>query len=60
MVLEKMTHPKAVHIPKREDAAAYILDRIRPGDVIITLGAGDGDAVGRWVLDGVKKMRNEE
>ncbi len=59
-VLEKMTHPNAIHIPKREEAAAYILDRIRPGDVVLTLGAGDGDAVGRWVLDGVKKMRNEE
>jgi UDP-N-acetylmuramate--alanine ligase len=57
-VLEKMTHPHVVHIPAREDAAAYILDRVRPGDVVLTLGAGDGDAVGRWVLEGVKKIMN--
>jgi UDP-N-acetylmuramate--alanine ligase len=53
-VLEKMNHPAAVHIPERTDAAAYILDRVRPYDVIMTLGAGDGDAVGQWVLDGLK------
>jgi len=54
-VLAKMTHPKAIHIPERADAAAYILDRIRPGDVVLTLGAGDGDEVGRLVLAEVKK-----
>ena len=54
-VLAKMTHPQAIHIPERADAAAYILERIRPGDVVLTLGAGDGDEVGRWVLAGVKK-----
>ncbi|MCP4423719.1 MAG: UDP-N-acetylmuramate--L-alanine ligase [Chloroflexi bacterium] len=59
-VLDKMAHPNAVHIPTREDAAAYILDRIRPGDVVLTLGAGDGDAVGRWVLEGVKRIINNE
>jgi UDP-N-acetylmuramate--alanine ligase len=54
-VLEKMDHSAAIHIPERTDAAAYILDRVRPGDVIMTLGAGDGDVVGQWVLDGLKE-----
>ncbi|MCA9972264.1 MAG: UDP-N-acetylmuramate--L-alanine ligase [Anaerolineales bacterium] len=54
-VVRAMRHPHAVHIPGRETAAAYILDRVRPGDVVLTLGAGDGDAVGRWVLDGLRR-----
>lgn len=54
-VLERMVHPQAVHIPKRHEAAAHILDRVRPGDVILTLGAGDGDMVGQWVMEGLKK-----
>ncbi len=54
-VLAKMDHSAATHIPERTDAAAYILDRVRPGDVIMTLGAGDGDMVGQWVLDGLKE-----
>jgi UDP-N-acetylmuramate--alanine ligase len=54
-VVAAMEHPAAVHIPERADAAAYILDRIRPGDVVLTLGAGDGDMVGQWVLDGLRE-----
>lgn len=54
-VLQKMSHPAVVHVPKRGDAAAYILDRVRPDDVILTLGAGDGDMVGQWVLAGLKE-----
>ena len=53
VVVEAMDHPNVIHIPKKGTAAAYILDRVRPGDVILTLGAGDGDLVGRQVLDGL-------
>jgi UDP-N-acetylmuramate--alanine ligase len=53
VVLQAMNHPQAIHIPCRRDAATYILERVRPGDVILTLGAGDGDAVGKWVLEGL-------
>ncbi len=53
-VVAKMTHPYARYVGKREDAAAYILDRVRRGDVILTLGAGDSDEVGRWILDGLQ------
>jgi UDP-N-acetylmuramate--alanine ligase len=55
VVLAAMTHANAIHIPKREDAAAHILDRIRPDDVLLTLGAGNGNAVGQWVLEGLQK-----
>jgi UDP-N-acetylmuramate--alanine ligase len=54
-VLAKMSHSAAIHVPERAAAAAYILDRVRPDDVIMTLGAGDGDVVGQWVLDGLKE-----
>src|SRR5690606_32658393 len=54
-IVDEMQHPYARHIGRREEAAAFILDRIRPGDVVLTLGAGDGDAVGSWVLQGLKR-----
>ena len=57
-VLAKMVHSSAVHIPERSDAATYILDRVRSGDVILTLGAGDGHMVGQWVLAGLKERVN--
>ncbi len=56
MVVARMAgHPYARHIGPRAEAAAYILDRVRPGDVILTLGAGDGDQVGQWILDGLSE-----
>mgnify|MGYP001358357092 CR=1 FL=1 len=59
-VVERMEHPNAVYIADRRDAADYLLERIRPDDVILTLGAGDGDAVGRWVLEGLQHQRGIE
>lgn len=52
-VVAAMEHPAAVHISQRRAAADYLLERVRPGDLVLTLGAGDGDAVGRWVLEGL-------
>ena len=59
-VVERMEHPNAVYIADRRDAADYLLERIRPDDVILTLGAGDGDAVGWWVLEGLQHQRGIE
>lgn len=55
MVIEAMNHPRAIHIPCREDAAAYLLDRVHPDDVILLFSAGDGNVVGEWVLAGLRK-----
>jgi UDP-N-acetylmuramate-alanine ligase len=60
IVLAAMDHAQAVHIAELADAANYILDRLLPGDVVLTLSAGDGNLVGKWVLDGLKKRLNEE
>ncbi|WP_420629935.1 UDP-N-acetylmuramate--L-alanine ligase [Candidatus Leptofilum sp.] len=54
VVLETMNHPSAVHIPDLDDAAKYILDRVRPHDVVLTLGAGDGNQVAQQVLAGIQ------
>ncbi len=29
------------YVPRRSDVAAYLADRVRPGDLVLTLGAGD-------------------
>ena len=58
MVVAMMPHRSARHIGEREPAAAYLLDNIQPGDVVVTLGAGDGNEVGQWVLDGLKANLN--
>ena len=55
VIVQAMNHPHAVYIPRRRDAANYILERVRPGDVILTLGAGDGNEVGKWILEGLSE-----
>ena len=50
-----MDHPYARHIGLKEEAAKFILDRVLPGDLVLTLGAGDGDEVGKWILDGLRR-----
>lgn len=53
-VVERMGHSGAVHIPDRRAAADYLLERLHPDDVVLTLGAGDGDVIGQWVLEGLQ------
>jgi UDP-N-acetylmuramate--alanine ligase len=45
-----MNHPDARYIPGLNDTADHLLDHLKPGDVLITLGAGDGYEVGEDVL----------
>jgi UDP-N-acetylmuramate--alanine ligase len=34
-------HKDVTHVPRREDVAAHLARLVRPGDIVITLGAGD-------------------
>ena len=46
----RMAHPDARHIGSHDEAVTYLLDGLQPGDVLITLGAGDGYLIGERVL----------
>jgi UDP-N-acetylmuramate--alanine ligase len=49
-VVAALRHPRARHIGALDDVVAYLLTMLRPGDVLLTLGAGDGYRVGERVL----------
>jgi len=49
-IVRRMSHPDARHIPSLTDAASFFCEQLRPGDVLLTLGAGDGNQVGVKVL----------
>ncbi len=54
-ILADMHHPDARHLSGAlSNAAEFLLKHLSPGDVLITLGAGDGYKVGKMVLDGMK------
>ncbi len=54
VVMAAMKHPNAIHIPDLLGAASYILEHIGRDDVVLTLSAGDGNQVGKLVLDGLR------
>lgn len=54
-VLQAIKHPDAHLAGGIEEATAYIMDRVRPGDVVLTLTAGDGNLVGQWLLERLQK-----
>lgn len=45
----------ARHLPTKEDVLADLKPRIAPGDLVITMGAGDIWKVGYALADGLKK-----
>jgi len=54
-IVARMDHSHARYVPTMEEAAQILLDSVQSGDVIITLGAGDGYLIGEWTL---KKLQN--
>jgi len=46
-------HPKAwvAYLPRRDDQLAYLRARLRPGDICLTLGAGDLTSLPDALLD---------
>ena len=50
-IVRRMDHPDVRYIPALADAAKALIGRLKPGDVLLTLGAGDGHVVGQEVLE---------
>jgi UDP-N-acetylmuramate--alanine ligase len=50
-IVHRMAHADARYIPRLAEAADYLAERLKPGDVLITLSAGDGDTVGASILN---------
>lgn len=50
-IVKKMNHPDVRYVPALADAAEYLGLALKPGDILLTLGAGDGYTVGETVLE---------
>jgi UDP-N-acetylmuramate--alanine ligase len=48
-------HPQMVYLADLSKVACLLIELVRPGDVVITLGAGDGYKVGEWLLEGLSQ-----
>ena len=49
-VVAAMNHPDARCAQSLDEAVVWLGTEVQPGDVVLTLGAGDGYYVGEWLL----------
>ena len=49
-----MQHPDARCARSLDEAVVWLGTESLPGDVVLTLGAGDGDQVGEWLLEALR------
>lgn len=57
VVLEHEGHPQADFVAHRVDVVPHLMDELQPGDLVITMGAGDVTAMGPQVIDALLKAR---
>ena len=51
VVLEHDGHPEATYVPRRIDAPTTMADIAEPGDLVITMGAGDVTGIAPLLID---------
>jgi UDP-N-acetylmuramate--alanine ligase len=49
-VVDAMDHRDVRSAESMDEALTWLGTEVRPGDVVLTLGAGDGNRVGEWLL----------
>ncbi|WP_139652650.1 UDP-N-acetylmuramate--L-alanine ligase [Raoultibacter phocaeensis] len=46
VVLDHAGHPDAAYVPRRIEVVPYLASKVAPGDLVLTMGAGDVTAIG--------------
>lgn len=59
-LVQHMQHPDVRYVPTLHEATAYLRTALRPGDVLLTLGAGDGYLVGESILRMLRENEDEK
>jgi UDP-N-acetylmuramate--alanine ligase len=56
-VVDAMSHKKAVFTPRIEQAVEYLLENLRPEDVMVVMSAGDADQISTQVLKALSERK---
>ena len=54
VVLDHAEHPTAYYVPRRIEVVPHMENLVQPGDLVITMGAGDVTAIGGQLVDALK------
>jgi UDP-N-acetylmuramate--alanine ligase len=55
--IKKSNHRQIKYLPSKDDILSYLYEIVRPGDIIITIGAGDIWTVGQELAKQLKKTK---
>ena len=56
-MLESENHPEAAFLARRQEVVPFLASKAKPGDLIITMGAGDVTAIGPELLEVLSSSR---
>jgi UDP-N-acetylmuramate--alanine ligase len=59
-LLRKHPRTQAAYLPHRADVVSYLRSRVRPGDLVMTMGAGDVTAIGPELAAALRDDRNRD
>ncbi|MBQ3302116.1 MAG: UDP-N-acetylmuramate--L-alanine ligase [Eggerthellaceae bacterium] len=60
VVLEHEGHPDAHYVPHRIDVVPFMADLAKPGDLVITMGAGDVTAIGPQLVETLSSQTGKQ
>lgn len=55
VVLDHPGHPRAEYVPHRMDVVPRLVECLKPGDLVFTMGAGDVTAIGPQLVGALRK-----
>jgi UDP-N-acetylmuramate--alanine ligase len=58
-IVARSSHPDIRYVETMDEAVAALVDRVQPGDIVFTLGAGDGYVVGERLLDHLREQEQK-
>ncbi|MGC8855792.1 MAG: hypothetical protein ACP5QU_03245, partial [Anaerolineae bacterium] len=56
-IVSAMPHPSAHFTATLQATSDYLLQHLRPGDIVLVLSAGDADQISAQVLAGLQEKR---
>ncbi|MDO5335446.1 MAG: UDP-N-acetylmuramate--L-alanine ligase [Coriobacteriia bacterium] len=61
VVLDHEGHPRdTTYVERRQDLAQHVMERVCPGDLVLTMGAGDVTAMGPEILRALRERESQE
>ncbi|MEE2038534.1 UDP-N-acetylmuramate--L-alanine ligase [Nocardiopsis sp. CT-R113] len=59
LITSRVPHDRARYVPGREESVRTVAGLVRPGDIVLTMGAGDVTELGPLIVDAIAEAADE-